>query len=131
MSTKLTGYLKEQVETASAELSDITPRRMFGCDAFFHGGSIFALIWKTGRIGLKITDPSLFKTLMSVPGAAPWTAGPKTMSNWVLVPEDFHDDVDQLRQWTKTAYKLAGAGEKPKSSPLPKRKAAPKPRSQQ
>ena len=116
MSASLASYLKELLDTATADLADVTPKKMFGCNALFRQGSIFALIWKTGRIGLKIPDPGLFTTLMNMPGAEPWTARNKAMSHWVLVPEGFHDDEEQLRHWTQAAHRLAGATLKVKGS---------------
>jgi TfoX/Sxy family transcriptional regulator of competence genes len=85
----------------------VTKRRMFGCDAFFVGGLIFALIWKTGRIGLKLPSESLFKQLMSASGSTLWVAGNKTMRHWVLIPETFHKNPTLLRQWAGHAYSLA------------------------
>ncbi len=107
MADSQTSYLRKLVEEASANLPEVTQRRMFGCDAFFARGSIYALIWKTGRIGLKVTDSLLFNELMSISGSQPWVAGEKTMSHWVLVPETFHDDQSLLNEWVHHAYDLA------------------------
>ena len=101
-------HLLELVEEASRELPGVSPRRMFGCDALFAYGNIYALVWKDGRIGLKLPEPSLYEELMAMPGAAPWEVGPsKAMSTWVLVPEDFHDDSEQLEVWVRRAHELA------------------------
>ena len=91
---------------------------MFGCDAFFASGEIYGLIWKTGRIGLKFTDSGAFDELMARPGSEPWKAGPKVMSHWVLVPEEFHDAPDELAKWVRRAHSLAmSAGSMSKPSP--------------
>ena len=114
----LLAYLTDAVEDATCDLPGVERRKMFGCDAWFAGGSIFALVWKHGRIGLKLPEPGARAELAGLPGAAPWTAGTKTMSGWVLVPEGFHDDADALRAWTLRAHEAALAA--------PARKAAPK-----
>lgn len=88
----------------SAGLPPHETRRMFGCDAFFVDGEIFALIWKTGRIGVKLTEAGEFAALAALPGAEPWCAGPKAMAHWLLTPEEFHDDPEALAPWLKRAH---------------------------
>jgi TfoX/Sxy family transcriptional regulator of competence genes len=108
--------LQSVLEKAASDLPGVTWRRMFGCDAVFARGAIFGLVWKLGRIGVRIPDPKTFGELMATPGASPWTAGNKTMSNWVLVPTGFHDDAARLRKWVREAHRLAaGATPKPAS----------------
>jgi TfoX/Sxy family transcriptional regulator of competence genes len=102
-------YLQNLLETLLADLPNISQRRMFGCDAFFVDKVIFALIWKTGRIALKIPEANFFEKLMSIEGSLPWTAGNKTMSYWILVPEYFHDNQALLIEWTQHAYTFATA----------------------
>lgn len=103
-------YLKSLLEDATEKFPDITSKRMFGCDGFFAAGNIFALVWKEGRIGLKLPDEKLESELRQKPGAAPWSPGGKMkMASWVLVPDSFHDDIEQLAHWTQQAYSLAQA----------------------
>jgi TfoX/Sxy family transcriptional regulator of competence genes len=101
-------------EEQSASLPSVSRRKMFGCEAFFKDGSIFGLIWKTGRIGLKFPDEASFQEAMSLPGAGPWKAGPMAMSHWVLVPETFHADVKALRRWIARAHAQASPKTKAK-----------------
>jgi len=109
--------LRSLLEDASDGLAEVTQRRMFGCDAFFAAGNIYGLIWKTGRIGLKLPDAQLYADLMSQDGADPWTAGMKTMADWILVPERFHRDPGVLRHWTEQAHRLALVAAATPSSP--------------
>jgi TfoX/Sxy family transcriptional regulator of competence genes len=102
-------YLQSLLDESSASLPGVTYRRMFGCHAAFANGAVYGLIWKTGRIALKFPDPETRQTLLSMPGAEPWTAGTKTMREWVLVPESFHDDEDLLREWVQRAHAVAFA----------------------
>lgn len=74
---------------------------------FFANEIIFALIWNTGRIALKVPDSKFFEQLISIKGSVPWTAGNKTMSHWILVPEYFHNDQVLLGEWTQRAYTFA------------------------
>lgn len=128
-------FLIEIVEEITASLPDVSRRRMFGCDAYFAGDRIFALLWKTGRIGLKLPDPSAHAELLAMPGSETWSIGAKTMSNWTLVPEAWHDEPEALAPWLRRAYalstspaaaKTAAKVAKPASKPASKapRKAA-------
>ena len=103
-------YLIELIELSTPGLQDISMRRMFGCDAFFAGDKIFALLWKTERIGVKLTDPEAYARLLALPGAEPWQIGAKIMSHWVLVPEEMHDDGEALGPWVRMAHGHAHGG---------------------
>ena len=105
--TALLEDLLARLEAVAAALPAVTRKKMFGCEALFADGTIFALIWKTGRIGLKLPDAAAFEGLMALPGAAPWQAGEKVMGHWVLVPEAFHADEPALRGWAERAHALA------------------------
>ena len=85
-------------------LPQIEKKRMFGFEALWADGRIFAVVWK-GRIALK--DPALAK----LPGARPFAIelGKKTANPaaWIEVPESFHDEPHELRRWAQRAYELA------------------------
>ena len=106
-----TDELSELVAETVSRLPGISKKRMFGCDAFFRSGQIFALIWKTGRIGVRLSDVLIHDALMASPGAEPWQVydkpSAKPMKHWVLVPEAFHDDTLELASWLGQAYTLA------------------------
>lgn len=103
-------YLIELVEDSARGLADVSKRRMFGCDAYFTGEQIFILLWKTGRIGVRLPDPAAHEEALALEGAEPWQIGEKTMSHWVLLPEDFHDDGAALTPWIRQAHALARSG---------------------
>lgn len=109
-------HLCELVEDATRGRTDVRKQRMFGCDAYFVGDTIFALIWKDGRIGIKLTDRAAFDELMAIEGAEPWSPMQSKMSSWVLVPEEFHDDPETLTPWVRRACQaqaVAGRTAKP------------------
>lgn len=110
-------YLLELLETATADLPDVQKKRMFGCDALFVRTEIFALVWKTGRIGVKLTDPADYLALLEQPGAEQWHAGSKAMSHWVLAPEELHDEPPALTPWVRRAYDQAYARADPAAKP--------------
>lgn len=125
MPTPVFPHLLELLEEGSQGLPGVSKRRMFGCDALFADGTVYGLVWKTGRIGLKLPEPAAFDELMAMPGSEPWMAGTKTISGWVLVPETFHDDPSQLRTWVERAHRLATGT--PAKKPAATKPAATKP----
>ncbi len=99
---------------------------MFGCESFFRDGSIFGLIWKDDRIGLKLRKPQSFQALVDLPGAEVWKAGTMAMSHWVLVPESFHDDEDTLKAWIVRVHQDTDGKAPKKVKPIKKAALAPK-----
>lgn len=99
--------LRALVEDLSKSLPQVTSKKMFGCDGFFAAGTIYALIWKNGRIGVKILEPKMYEELMSMEGSEPSKVGSKVMSRWVLVPPAMHDNRRALRTWVQRAHAQA------------------------
>ncbi len=85
-------------------------KRMFGFEALWADGRIFALVWE-GRISLRLPDPALAAALAALPGANALTIVEGKSSpagqRWIEVPESFHDDPHELRRWAQRAYDLA------------------------
>src|SRR5262245_45447222 len=82
--------LEKLLNAATESLPSTSSKRMFGCHAIWVSGNVFALVWKHGRIGVKLPDEAAYRSLMALPGADPWKAGPMQMAHWVLVPDSFH-----------------------------------------
>jgi TfoX/Sxy family transcriptional regulator of competence genes len=98
--------LRSRLDDLTTHLPQVTVRRMFGCDAFLAGGAIFAMVWREGRIGLRLPD-DLLPELRALPGADPWRHRDMVVRQWVLVPESFHDDTDGLAPWVRKAHAAA------------------------
>jgi TfoX/Sxy family transcriptional regulator of competence genes len=98
--------LRSRLDDLTTGLPQLSVRRMFGCDAFLAGGAIFAMVWKEGRIGLRLPD-DLLPELRALPGADPWRHRDMVVRQWVLVPESFHDDPDGLAPWVHKAHAAA------------------------
>lgn len=112
--------LLQLLRTSTASLPDVIEKKMFGCEAFFTMGTIFALVWKTGRIALKLPALDRYQALASQKGAEPWTAGTKVMSGWILVPPKL-EEPRALAPWLKEAHAFAGVAIAP---PRAKKKVA-------
>ena len=104
---------------AAERLPRVEKKRMFGFEALWGDGRIFALVWQ-GRISLRLPDPAAAAELAGLPGATALTIVEGKTSpagqRWVNVPESFHDDPQELRRWVHRAYDLALL------QPLPPRK---------
>jgi TfoX/Sxy family transcriptional regulator of competence genes len=124
MSQSLTAHLTAEFESVARSLVGVSRKKMFGCEAFFRDGTIFGLIWKEGRIGLKLVKPESYQALMAIKGSTTWSPGKMTMGHWVLSAERLHDDEALLRHWiTKAHQEITLAPQKPaKKKPAPKKK---------
>jgi TfoX/Sxy family transcriptional regulator of competence genes len=89
--------LRSRLDDLTTGLPQTSVRRMFGCDAFLAGGAIFAMVWREGRIGLRLPD-DLLPELRALPARTPGVTGTWWCGR-VLVPESFHDDSDGLASW--------------------------------
>lgn len=119
-STKASKEVIAQLETlvngAAAGLAKVAPKKMFGCHGLFANDNVFALVWKEGRIAVRLPEAEAFESLMGMKGAAPWKAGVMTMSHWVMVPQSMHDkgsDGATLKKWVAKAHSLAMSQVKP------------------
>ena len=102
-SSSLLQHLKDTVAVVVEPWSGVTTQRMFGCDVWLVHGSLFALLMGYGRVVARL--PLSSSALLAIDGAAPWEYGKKkSPTHWIMVPEDFHDDVDLLRDWLRRAY---------------------------
>ena len=112
MAKQIIVELEELLNKATSKLGDITSKKMFGCHAVWVNGNVFALVWKHGRIGLKLPKESDYEALMAISGSEPWKAGAMKMAHWVLVPEAFHGKMTDLKKWTIKAHNLCSTLEK-------------------
>lgn len=114
--------LEQILNSSTSGLSKLTSKKMFGCHALWADGNVFALVWKHGRIGVKLPTDTDYQSLMSVNGAEPWKAGPMKMAHWVLVPESFHNKPSEMKKWATMAHCLCSKLEKKTKSTKSKSK---------
>ena len=121
-------HLKDLLEQASAELPEVTQRRMFSAAGFFVRGKAYCMVWD-GRIVLKVADDALFAQLLAMPGATRFQPmpGATAMGYWVCVSEALHDDLDALRPWVEHAHRLGFTAPAKKPARKPARKPTSKP----
>ncbi len=112
------------LEAAAQGLGGVSKKRMFGCDGLFAGSNIFGLVWKHGRVGVRLPNEIAYAEAMKMPGSSPWVAGTMTMSHWVLLPDALHTDGPRLGAWVRRAHALASTATKRPGAP---RSEAPKP----
>ncbi len=117
MANDLLDNLQQNLTIATENLPMVTDKKMFGCYALWAKDNVFALVWKHGRIALKLPDEASFEALMATEGAEPWKAGPMKMAHWILVPESFHRKSADLKKWAALAHKQCSIlVKKPKKS---------------
>jgi TfoX/Sxy family transcriptional regulator of competence genes len=97
--------LKAVFDGALAGLEGVEPKRLFGCDAYFVNGNIFAVVLKEGRLGLRLTEARSRDALRALPGAEPWIVGDRAVRFWVLLPPAFHGRPARLKEWAREAWR--------------------------
>ena len=108
----------------------VTIKRMFGGHGIYADGLMFALE-AGGEIFLKTDSESLprFEARGLKPFVYESSRGQTTMS-YRLLPEEAHDDEDELKRWATLALEAARTGASGKASrKKPAKKAAPRKRS--
>lgn len=129
--SSLNAHLKDLVGELSADLPEVSERRMFGSDAFFANRIIYALVWD-GRVCLKFPDPAAYEKASALEGSEPFDPSGRghSMGKWVVLPEGVADDVEALRPLVEVAHRLAlSQPPKPVKKPKQLRAArAPEPR---
>lgn len=114
--------LETLLNNATSSLPNTSSKKMFGCHAIWVNDNVFALVWKHGRIGVKLPESAQYETLMDMTGSEPWKAGPMQMAHWVFVPETFHSKPAELKKWTTKAHDLCSKLEKkPKKAAVSKK----------
>ena len=116
--------LKATFDGAMAGLKDVEPKKLFGCDGYFVNGNIFGLVWKEGRLGVRLTDAEAYVEALALAGAGPWKAGPMVMKHWVLLPPDFHKRPAALKKYARAAFEMAL--ERPEKTAVTRRTATKK-----
>jgi len=105
--------LRVSLHDATASLPNITWKRMFGSDAVFCEDTIFGLVWKGGRIGLKFSETSLFEEKNNFVGSSPWIVrGKKGLQHWVLIPPTIAENETHLQEWVTEAFEISRANGK-------------------
>jgi TfoX/Sxy family transcriptional regulator of competence genes len=85
-------------------LTDIGWKHMFGCGVVFRNGTIFGLIWKDGRIGLKFVDATEFESRMATDGSDRWCPSGWMTKHWILVSKAVASDAQTLKEWAESSH---------------------------
>jgi len=104
MSEELNKYLFDLIINEMSEFPDVQTGKFFGLDVLKFRDRTFSMIWKEGRVGVKILDKELNQKLALTKGANHWVTSGKTMSQWVLAPHEFNEDIISLKKWLVLAY---------------------------
>ena len=117
--------LESILNEAASDLKKVSTKKMFGCHALFADKKVFALVWKHGQIGVKLTNEADYEKIMKMKDAAPWKAGPMYMAHWVLVPKNL-ESPKVLNPWAALAHSQAMAAPAKKSKTTSKVKTTKK-----
>ena len=115
--------LKALFDGALAGLEGVEAKRLFGCDAYFVGGNLFAMLWREGRrLGLRLVDPAAQAELGALAGVEPWSPNGRGAQRWLLLPPAWHAQPALLKGWCRRAW--LGARGRPERPSVTRRKGA-------
>lgn len=94
------------LEDACSKISH-SRRAMFGGHGFFApNGGMFAGIVTNDEIMLKFADGTARAELEALGGHAWVYNGKMTMKEWIVIPDRFYDEPQELAAWAKRAHQL-------------------------
>ena len=93
---------------AAEGLPAVVRRRMFGEEALFVGGTIFAIAMDRERILLRFPEERAFAQFLEE-GAEPWhpSWSRNPVRHWLFAPEHLLDEPTRLREWVARAHAIA------------------------
>jgi TfoX/Sxy family transcriptional regulator of competence genes len=81
-------------------------RKMFGADVWFVNGNMFAGVFGDGMI-LRLSDEDGMSIKKEMPGVGVFSPGEvMVMREYVFIPFEFLDDLDNLERWMERSYDL-------------------------
>ncbi len=98
------------VRDALAELAPVQIKKLFGTEAFFHEGRMFAVL---GGDALMVRLPEPLRTdVLTSGGAKPFLSEPLALTHgWVEVP--YTSELAHLTRLAQSAHVAAGRGRRP------------------
>lgn len=101
-------YLRRLVDLVVMDWPSVIPKKMFGEDAWFAKGNIFAFLDSdSGRVAVRLSDPALYAAAMALPGAQEFDVGGGGMRNWVVLPAEECGTEEALEPHLRLAYEDA------------------------
>jgi TfoX/Sxy family transcriptional regulator of competence genes len=98
--------LRRTIDLLLMDWPHVIPKKMFGTDAYFVNGNIFALI-DTGKFqaGVKLIEKDMFDKAMALKGSSPFAPGDEPMRHWVVLPDAICRDEEKLEKYLSLSYK--------------------------
>ncbi len=115
--------LYEFVLKRTANISDITCRKLYGLDAFYISDKPFIVISAKDQIIVKVEDFEVRKSLQKIPNIELWKLGSKIMEDWFVLPETYNKKKNKLSPVIEmTAKVLLNPKKKPKKKKVKSKK---------
>ncbi|PCJ22197.1 MAG: hypothetical protein COB04_00105 [Gammaproteobacteria bacterium] len=88
-------------------LQGIEQRKFLGQSSLVANGSLFVLVTRECRIALHLKELDIEDRLNVPKESCIWKTGGRLMINWILLPEEFHSQEENLTEWLKLGYEYA------------------------
>ena len=94
--------LSDRIRDALGPLPFVTEKKMFGGRAFMHRGNMLVCPTKDGSLIVRVGKDGMEKAL-AAPGASIMDMAGRSMSGFVVVSGDAHEDDETLGDWISRA----------------------------
>ena len=103
-------YLRRLIDNLCLDWSGVMSKRMFGTDAWFVNGNIFAILDTAKEsVGVRLSHPEGFKAARALKGASDFAPGEQAMKNWVILPQKLSKKETEFESYLRQAYDSAAA----------------------
>lgn len=107
-------FLRRTVDLVVMDWPHVIPKRMFGEDAWFAQGNIFAFLDSSHeRVAVRLTAREEYAAAMALEGSTEFAPGGDGVKNWVVLPAPVCATEEGLEPFLRRAYEDA-MGRKPK-----------------
>lgn len=100
---ELFGYIRKLTGTYSG-IEDHVFLGQQGLSAY---GNLFLMVTNKSRIALHLSGNDILDRLNEPQESCLWKTGGRVLTNWILIPREFHDDEENLMDWLKLGYDYA------------------------
>lgn len=109
MPKSLEHTLFSNVRNLMGSFAGIETRRFLGQPSLAANGNLFVLVTRESRIALHLKELDIEDRLNVPKESCMWKAGGRLMINWILIPEEFHGQEENLTEWLRLGYEYACA----------------------
>jgi TfoX/Sxy family transcriptional regulator of competence genes len=103
-------YIRRMIDNLCLDWPGVLSKRMFGTDAWFVQGNIFAIIYAVkNSVGLRFQNEQHYTKARKLKGAGDFDPGGTPMKHWVIMPQALCAKETELEVYLRQSYEEAAA----------------------